>query len=164
MASTATNKQPLLIDRPLHEGSIVNGASASTSTDLGAAGISGTLLVNCTQNDGALIEDIYAISRGEDYTINLYLSNFADLLRPFNIDANIKTRYIGKIAGSATDGTVTRFEEAPYVLAPTANVGTEPQLRALYVPKGQALWATRQTADLTVTTDGPIVGAQGGYY
>ena len=39
MASTATNKQPLLIDRPFHEGVIVNGSSASTSLDLGAAGV-----------------------------------------------------------------------------------------------------------------------------
>ena len=30
MASTSTNKQPLLIDRPLHNAAIVNGSSGSS--------------------------------------------------------------------------------------------------------------------------------------
>ena len=80
MASTATNKQPLLVDRPFHFGAIVNGSSGSTSPDLGAAGVTGILLLDCTNNDGGLVEDAYAISRGTEHEINLYLSNYADLL------------------------------------------------------------------------------------
>jgi hypothetical protein len=163
MASTATNKQPLLVDRPFHEGAIVNGSTASLTTDLGAAGVTGTLLLNCTNNDGALVEDVYAISRGTEHQINLYLSNYGDLLRPPNTQQNILTRYIGTIAGSDTVDTVAHFE-APFVLAPVANVGTEPRLRALYVPKGTALWATIRRDTVIEITTGPLVGVQGGYY
>ena len=163
MASTATNKQPLLIDRPFHEGVIVNGSSASTSLDLGAAGVTGALLLNCINNDGALVEDVYAISRGTEHTINLYLSNYGDLLRPGNTQQNILTRYIGKIDGAAQQDTVTSYS-APKVLAPTPTIGTEPQLRALYVPKGTALWATIRRDTVTEITTGPVVGVQGGYY
>lgn len=163
MASTATNKQPLLVDRPFHFGAIVNGSSGSTSPDLGAAGVTGILLLDCTNNDGGLVEDAYSISRGTSHEINLYLSNYADLLRPPNTQQNILTRYIGKIAGNAVQDEVTHYE-APFVLAPNANVGTEPQLRALYVPKGSALWATIRRDTVTEITTGPIVGVQGGYY
>ena len=166
MASTATNKQPLLVDRPFHFGAIVNGSSGSTSPDLGAAGVTGILLLDCTNNDGGLVEDAYSISRGTSHTINLYLSNYADLLRPPNTQQNILTRYIGKIDGAAQQDTVSHFE-APFVLAPTptvANANNDNQLRALYVPKGSALWATIRRDTVTEITTGPIVGVQGGYY
>ncbi len=141
----------------------MNGSSGSTSPDLGAAGVTGILLLDCTNNDGGLVEDAYAISRGTEHEINLYLSNYADLLRPPNTQQNILTRYIGKIAGSTAQDTVSHFV-APFVLAPNAKVGTEPQLRALYVPKGSALWATIRRDTVTEITTGPIVGVQGGYY
>jgi len=163
MASTATNKQPLLVDRPFHFGAICNGSSGSTTPDLGAAGVTGILLLDCTNNDGALVEDAYAISRGTSHQINFYLSNYADLLRPPNNQQNIQTRYIGQIAGNAAEDTVGHLE-APFVLAPTANVGNEPRLRALYVPKGSALWATIRRDTVNEITTGPIVGVQGGYY
>jgi len=166
MASTATNKQPLLVDRPFHEGAIVNGSSATVTGDLGAAGVTGVLLLNCTNNDGALVEDAYAISRGTDHTINLYISNYADLLRPPNTQQNILTRYIGSIAGDAQSDTVNHYE-APFVLAPTptvANATNDNQLRALYIPKGTALWATIRRDTVSEITTGPVVGVQGGYY
>ena len=40
--------------------------------------------------------------------------------------------------------------------------GTEAQFRAFYLPKGKTLWAARQ--DTSVVTDGPLLGAQGGWY
>jgi len=161
MASTATNKQPLLIDRPLHNAAIVNGSSGSATPDLGAAGVTGTLLVDCTGNDGALVEDIYAISRGTAYIVNLYLSNFNDLLRPDSPGSGVNTVFIAAIDVPATLDDVANAELLPRVLAPTLQAA---QLRALYVPKGRALWATLRRADVGSITTGPVVGAQGGFY
>ena len=73
MASTSTNKQPLLIDRPLHK--LMNMSQQKT----GNAGYwlsnnSCDVLVDCTQNDGAFLEDIYLISRDTgDHAISLFL-------------------------------------------------------------------------------------------
>ena len=65
MASTATNKQPLLVDRVFHEiidtDALVSGSTSSldiTGTNQAA------VVTNQISGDGALIEDIYTISRG----------------------------------------------------------------------------------------------------
>jgi len=50
----------------------------------------------------------------------------------------------------------------PKILAPMPQVGTEQNFRALYIPKGKALWAARQSA--VVINDGPLLGCQGGWY
>ena len=139
----------------------MNGSSGSATPDLGAAGVTGTLLVDCTGNDGALVEDVYAISRGTEHQVNLYLSNFNDLLRPNSPDSGVRTVYIGQIAGDSGVDTVNNCDDLPRVLAPTLQAA---QLRALYVPRGQALWATLRRADVGAITTGPVVGVQGGFY
>jgi len=81
MASTSTNKQPLLIDRVMHNVIDMNLAT------VGAIDIIGTntaaLLVDGTRSDGCIIEDIYCISRSTSpHVINLYMSSAFDYLRP----------------------------------------------------------------------------------
>jgi len=155
MASTSSNKQPLLIDHVLHE--VVNLDGAITST----IDISGTntavLVVNAVSTDGALIEDIYSIARSTTAaSINLYLSSATDYLRP------TEGVLIGQFASGTTVGAVTRWTNAPNLLAPVAQVGSTAQLKGLYIPKGKALWICRQST--SVLTDGPVVGVQGGWY
>nr|BDD43986.1 hypothetical protein 9 [Paracoccaceae bacterium] len=160
MASTATNKQPLLIDRVLH--SIIDLAGSTVVPDSGVE-VGGTntaaLLIDCTTNDGALIEDIYAFSRGTNYTVNLYVSSAADFLRPQ------QGFFIGTFQCGTTSGTRVEFEDMPKILAPVPAVGTETQYRALYVPKGIAVWAAVVQANANDTAqNAPLIGAQGGYY
>jgi len=155
MAATSTNKQPLLVDRVLHYVVDLNSAAVA------AINVGGTntalLIVDGTQQDGAIIEDIYAISRGAvESTINLYLSSAFDYLRPN------EGVFIGSFKSATTAGEVTRWEEMPKILAPMPQTGSEAQFRALYIPKGRALWAARQ--DTNVTNDGPLLGCQGGWY
>ena len=155
MAATSTNKQPLLVDRVLHYVVDLNTAA------VGAIDVAGTntalLIVDGTQQDGAIIEDIYAISRGAvESTINLYLSSAPDYLRP---NEGI---FIGSFTSATTAGEVTRWGEMPKILAPMPQTGTESQFRALYIPKGKALWAAREGTN--VVTDGPLLGCQGGWY
>jgi len=154
MASTSTNKQPLLIDRVLH--SIV-ATDRAFNDGMDVSGInSAAPLVDATNNDGAIIEDIYVISRGSASKVNLYISTASDFLRPK------QAAFVGTITASATPGDVVRWEEAPKTLTPVPQVGTATYNRAFYLPRGTALWTARE--DNAEITTGPLVGAQGGFY
>lgn len=161
MATTATNKQPLLIDRVLHNAVEGNTLTSGSDTSLDILGTNqSALLVDCTTNDGAIVEDLYAISRtsaSAAYTVLFYLSSSTDYLRPG------EGVYLGKIETSTTAGDKTSGSLFN-ILAPVAQVGDDPQLTALYVPKGKALWTTIQLSGPNATSDTPIIGAQGGYY
>ena len=155
MAATSTNKQPLLVDNVLHYALSLDTA---TNDGLDIAGTNtAVLLVDGTSSDGAIIEDIYTISRGTTgYTVNLYISSANDYLRPN------QAVIIGTFTSGTTAGNVVRWEEMPKSLAPVPQVGTESFNRALYIPKGKTLWAARNsTANVT---DAPIVACQGGWY
>jgi len=155
MAATSTNKQPLLIDRVLHY--VVNlDTSINSSIDIVGTNTA-TLLVDSTSADGALIEDIYTIARGNvAYKVNLYMSSARDYLRPN------EAMFVGSITSSATEGAVVRWEDMPKTLAPAPQVGSESFNRAFYLPKGYSLWAARESS--TNVTNGPLLGCQGGWY
>ena len=161
MASTATNKQPLLIDRVIHE--VVDLAGSSVASGSGIA-IGGTntaqLIIDGTTQDGCLIEDVYAISRGVAYVINLYLSNASDYLRPQ------QGIFIGTFdSGSTSVGQRTEWSDMPKIIAPMPQTGTVTQFQALYIPKGKALWAAVELDDTKPTApDAPLVGVMGGFY
>ena len=178
MAATSTNKQPLLVDRVMHR--LVQTDSAAA----GAIDIAGTntavVLVDGSQADGCIIESIYAISRGTTpHKVNLYMSQSNDYLRPG------EGIYVGGFNSALTSGETTAWENAPKILAPVAQAGDVPtsvpsytsadatiapvaasgkplQFRAFYLPKGFTLWVARESTQ--IATDGPIVGAQGGWY
>ena len=155
MAATSTNKQPLLVDRVMH--SVIDLNTAAVASINVAGTNTALLLVDGSQSDGCIIEDIYAISRGTvESTINLYMSSAFDYLRP---NEGI---FIGSFKSATTAGSVTRWTEMPKILAPMPQTGTEQQFRALYLPKGKSVWAARQ--DTNTVNDGPLLGAQGGWY
>jgi len=155
MASTSTNKQPLLVDHVLH--TIVNLDLATNDTINVSGSNTAELLLDSTGADGAVIETLYLISRGETaYTVNLFLSTANDYLRPN------QGFYFGSVVSSTTIGTLTVFE-LPQVLTPVPQVGDDAYNRALYIPKGKALWAARQSTGGAVS-DGPNLGIQGGWY
>ncbi len=155
MAATSTNKQPLLIDHVLHY--VVN-LDTSINNGLDIVGTNtAVLLVDSTSADGALIEDIYTISRGNvGYKVNLYMSSARDYLRPN------EAMFVGSITSATTAGDIVRWEDMPKSLAPAPQVGSEPYNRAFYVPKGYALWTAREAS--TNVTNGPLLGCQGGWY
>ena len=155
MAATSTNKQPLLVDRVMHN--VVNLDNAA----VGAIDVLGTntavLVVDATQSDGCIIEDVYCISRSTaPHKINLYMSTSFDYLRPQ------EGVFIGQLSSATTVGEIVSLETLPKILAPMPQTGTDSQFRALYIPKGKVLWVARQAT--TAATDGPIVGCQGGWY
>ena len=155
MASTATNKQPLLVDRVLHY--VVNTDTAKNDGMDIVGTNSAILLVDGTTQDGAVLEDIYVISRGTNaYKVNLYISSASDYLRPQ------QAVFVGTLTSATTKGDTVHWENMPRTLAPVPNVGTQPYNSAFYLPKGFALWTARES--LADITDGPLVGCQGGWY
>lgn len=162
MATTATNKQPLLVDRVLHYAVPTNNLTSGSATSLDINGTNeSAVLVDATANDGAIVEDLYVISRtatSTAYSVLLYLSQSIDYLRPS------EAIYIGKVDSSTTLGEVVSAATLPKILAPMPHTGDESQFRALYIPKGRVLWCTLQTDGPTNTSDTPIVGVQGGFF
>lgn len=155
MASTSTNKQPLLVDRVLHY--VVN-LDTSINDGLDIIGTNtASLIVDAIGSDGAIIEDIYAIARGTaPHTINLYISSARDYLRPN------EAVYIGKLTSATTKANVVHWEEMPRSLTPVPQVGDDPFNHSLYLPKGRALWAARDST--SNVSDGPLLGCQGGWF
>ena len=162
MATTATNKQPLLIDRVFHNALETNTLTSGSDTSLDILGTNqSTVLVDCTSNDGGIVEDLYAISRTSTttaYTVLFYLSSSLDYLRPG------EGVYVGQITTETTNGTVTNSDQLPKILAPMPQTGSSSFATALYIPKGKALWATLQLQGPVNSADTPVVGAQGGFY
>ena len=171
MASTSTNKQPLLIDRPLHiQQTILNQKTGNTGYWL--SNNSCTPFIDCTQNDGALIEDLYIISReATQHNVSFFMSNTIDFLR--ENDTNNVT-FVTRITSSVTPGEMEHAEQLPYGIAPypsvaisAANSRKSGQFMSLYIPRGKALWvgrAVESDASNLSTATGPVVGAQGGFY
>ena len=160
MATTSTNKQPLLVDRVFHNVVATNALSSNSATSLDIEGTnSSNVLLNCQTTDGGIVEDLYAISRGTTaYKALFYFSSSIDYLRPE------EATYIGSLSSATTAGNITRSTQLPRVLAPLPHVGGEPQVQALYVPKGKVLWVTLQLAGPANLATTPIIGAQGGFY
>lgn len=160
MATTATNKQPLLVDRVFHEVQETNTLTSGSASSLDILGTNeSSILVNCATNDGGIVEDLYVISRDTTaYTVLLYFSSSTDYLRPS------ESVFIGKLSTGVTAGTVTRYNDFPRVLAPLPQAGGEAQVGALYIPKGKNLWVSVQVAGPINAATAPIVGAQGGFY
>ncbi len=174
MASTSTNKQPLLIDRVFNEAVQTDGLVSGNSNTVTGSSIvydisgsnSATVLVNCLTNDGGIIEDMYAISRGAVKKALFYLSSASDYLRAE------QAVYIGSITTTGTVGDYANVAALPRILAPVPQQGSTTGLidgsplknQALYIPTGKALWVTIWGIAGQNNTNCPIVGAQGGFY
>ena len=155
MAATSTNKQPLLVDHVLHY--VVN-LDTSTNDGLDITGTNtASLLVDATNTDGAILEDIYVIARSAvAHTVNLYISSARDYLRPN------ESNFVGTLTSPTTKGEASHWDGMPNTLTPVPQVGSNPSNQAFYLPKGSSLWAAREsTANLS---DGPLIGCQGGWY
>jgi len=185
MATTATNKQPLLIDRIFHSAKNVTTQKTGSANRFALSGNSCQVLVDCTANDGGIVEDIYLIPIAESAAavrISLYLAPMNDTLRENN-DNVIFVGEVGFDTVVAADLGVRRhMNTMPLTLAPTPSaVPTNDastsapviyqrqaaQFQCMYIPKGYALWFGRQTdssADLVKGTSAPIIGATGGFY
>ena len=153
MASTSTNKQPLLVDNVFHEAVNVGNALNLGFDVLGSN--SAALLVDCIGKDGAIVEDLYTVSRGAAYAINIFLSSANDYLRPS------ESVFIGGV-GSTDVVSTKQHADLPETMTPVPRIGSNPKNAGLYVPRNKALWVALNS-NIEVT-DAPIVAAQGGFF
>jgi hypothetical protein len=165
MASTSTNKAPLLIDRPLLEIKRLDGTSTPAGSVDPASGTNAALLVDCTANDGALIEVVQLVQRvaGNTTSVNLYLSTNAGLL---GADAFFLAQF--NLSGGGDPGATAVFP-LPSLLAPVPHSGGNdaatdaiPQFSGLRLAKGWALWAACNSSTPVATA--PNILVQGGYF
>jgi hypothetical protein len=165
MASTSTNKAPLLIDRPLLEIKRLDGTSTPAGSVDPASGTNAALLVDCTANDGALIEVVQLVQRvaGNTTSVNLYLSTNPALL---GADAFFLAQT--NLSGGGDPGATAIFP-LPALLAPVPHSGENntatdliPQFKGLRLAKGWALWAACNSS--TPVANAPNILVQGGYF
>ena len=171
MASTSTNKQPLLVDSVIWESKLLKDIITGNPNDSDITGTNNAVvLVNCVQSDGAIIEEIRTVSRGTtQYIVNLYMSSEADYLRDGS-GQFVGRIYVGgfdesdpPVQQNPVEGQIDKFESMMNTLVPVPHIGSEPTLKALYVPKGKALWAAIQSSTQGLA-DAPYVQVQGGRY
>ena len=125
MASTSTNKQPLLVDRVFHQTVKSDALASGSESTVDIAGTNASaVLLNCSANDGAQVEDIYSIARGTDArTINLYFSGSTDYLRAD------EATFIGQFVSGTSIGSVTKWDSMPNVLVPVPRIGEDAQFK-----------------------------------
>ena len=80
MASTSTNKQPLLVDRVFHKVTDMKGGTIGKNdrVDLSSTN-NAKLLLDCTTTDGAVVAEIYTLARdttGNTGNITPWIINF----------------------------------------------------------------------------------------
>jgi len=170
MASSSTNKQPLLMDAPLMRVVRLDNTSMPAGiVDPGTA-TNGALIVDCTANDGALIESLWLIQRAANDTteIRLFLSTSNLAMGVGLSGAPTDSQFLARAAfGESQPIGVTVEFALPKLLFPvvhaSGNTGDEPlQFRGLRIEKGRALWAAANVPTPAFTV--PQIGVQGGFY
>lgn len=164
MATTATNKQALFRDRPLLAVRGMNLTSSSSSSVDPGSGVA-ALMVDCSAEEGAIIDDIYIVQRvnGNTTKVNLWIGTSSASLNAGS--AWFIGRFGFTVGGDI--GATTRFT-LPRILAPVPHAGANdadgnpPQFRGLLMEKGQCLYAAA-ASDVTVA-NAPNLVVMGGYY
>jgi hypothetical protein len=171
MSSSSTNKQPLLVDRPLMVVTRLDNTTSPAGNPDPGSGSSGVLLVDCTANDGAILDTIYLIQRVDDNAVkvNLYISSSAYALGITAAGGSSNASFIGRFGFTATQKVGATVEMVlPKLLAPVPHAGANgadgnpPQYRGLLLQSGQALWAAVESQ--TAVAAAPNIACQGGFY
>lgn len=176
MSSTSTNKQPLLIDRPMHEFAIL-GDVACVAIPTDYAGVVGgglTLLVDCfggEHSDGALVDSVSIVANQAGTTpsaVLLYLSVAPSELGVSRANTALAA---SAVIGSAAAGERTGLSLPP-LCVPVPDLGAQSAVTefskkntGLYVPSGMGLYVG---VNAIITAPSPLtrvtVFAQGGYF
>lgn len=178
MASTSTSKQAMLVDRPLLSfARIGTAACLSSSTNLNTiVGTGCVLLVDCSANDGAVIDSLTLIENESNVTASRTCV-FISVAPSAALITNLNTAYVTGVTinGGGTMGTRTNIPlpplsvPVPCLASPAASVAAYPdevekKNTGLYVPSGALLYVG---TDVTLTNPAATqltVIAQGGFY
>ena len=184
MASTSTNKQPCLIDRPFLRGAKINsGTSTVDPTNPSFANLVQLVRVgDLPTEDAALVEDIFLVSNegypnhGGRRTCELIFYVYApNQSAPSTSTALMLSKVEVGLSG-ATEGNIQRIE-LPAINAPVPGVGDTTLLRPIEVGKGEGLYLEKgyilcvgyigngpAAVSGGLSPSGITVFAQGGFY
>lgn len=179
MATTSSNKQPMLVDRPLHSFASVGGtAGLTTATNFNTPNGSGcVLLVDCSSNDGAVVDSLSVIVTEASTTTSTVLAFLSTAASQASISAS-NTACVASVAipGGSTAGQRVNMSlpaltiPVPNLASPAATVSaypseTDKKNTGLYIPS-TALLYVGVTAALTAPSSATRVHvfAQGGFY
>jgi hypothetical protein len=185
MASTSTNKQPLMVDRPFFRGARINNSTPVVTSPSNPDFSQLVQLVrvgDLPSEDGALVEDIFVVSsegypdrsgvRTAAFGVYVYAPNQA---APSTSTPLLVGKFQVGLSGS-TDGLIQRVE-LPATVAPTPQVGDTTTVypiergksEAMYLEKGYILcvgYLGNGPAAVSggLSASGVCIMAQGGFY
>jgi hypothetical protein len=179
LATSSSNKQPLLVDRPLHSFATIGGTAAlTTATDFNTpSGAGCALLVDCSSNDGAVIDSMSIVINRASTTTSTILVFLSTAPTTASISAlNTACVASAAIPGGSTAGQRVNISLPPLCI-PVPNLGspaatttsypseTDKKNTGLYVPS-TALIYVGLTAALTSPSAATRVHvfAQGGFF
>ncbi len=178
MASTSSNKTPMMVDRPLHSFAKVGTTAAlSSASDLTTLVSSGCqLLVDCSSNDGAVVDSVSVIENHNSVS-SVRVCLFISVATSSALITPVNTAYVAGIAlsGAGTVGTRTNIPlpplsvPVPCLASPAVNVATYPdevdkKNTGLYVPSGALLYVGVAQVISSPTNAVVTVFAQGGFF
>lgn len=175
MSSTSTNKQPLLVDRPLHE-MVALGPAPALVDSLNFASVLSSgcvLLVDClnANQDGAIVDSLSVIANQANTTQASVLFFLSDSPSSLGINGQNTLQAASAQISSTVAGERVNVS-LPALCVPVPNLGgqTSPTEAAkkntgLYVPGGKVLYAGLSESLLLPTPAATVnIFAQGGYF
>jgi hypothetical protein len=179
MASTSTNKEPLLLDRPLIAAVRLNSTSHGTATVDPNSTTQAALVVSTAGTDGCLIESLELQQRvaNDDTAILLFLSTSDSFVATPDASGAVNAWFLRRAAFPASSPVGATLDvpllpllsPVPHAGNSSSGGGTVPggssgpeQFRGLRLPAGIHLWAAAAVAS-------PVAGApqlivHGGWY
>jgi len=178
LATSSSNKMPLLVDRPLHSFASVGGAAALTdATNLNTPSGGGcVLLVDCLSNDGAVVDSLSIIANEASTTASKVLAFLSIATAPASITSANTVCVASATISSSAIGDRTNISlpalsvPVPNLAGPAATTTTfaselDKKNTGLYVPSGAVLYVGVSAA-LTAPSSATRVNvfAQGGFF
>lgn len=184
IASTSTNKQPCLIDRPFLRGARINsGTTTVNPTNPAFADLVQLVRVgDLPTEDAALVEDVFVVSnegypnRGGIRSCALAFYIYAPNQAAPSTSTALMLQKVEVGLSGATEGTIQRIE-LPAINAPVPSVGDTNLLRPIEVGKGEGLYLEKgyilcvgllgngpAAISGGLSPSGITVFAQGGFY
>jgi len=178
MATSSSNKMPLLVDRPLHSFATIGGTAAlTTSTDLNTPASAGcTLLVDCSGNDGAVVDSLSILALEANTTARGVVAFLSTATTASSITAANTAYVAGATITSSSKGDRTNIPlpalsvPVPNLASPAATVAAYPneldkKNTGLYVPSGALLYVGVDQAIAAPSANTRVhVFAQGGFF
>lgn len=145
-----------MIDRPLSRGRLI---TSQTISNLRAPSSGVTNLVDCMENDGAIVDSVFIQAAGtETGELALYLTTAGNTI---NISGS-NSWPVAFISITTPPTVGQRFNlELPEISTPVPRVGSSAKNKGIVVEKGQILVAAKIGG---AWTNGHFLGVQGGFF